>query len=115
MLTLRNVCAVHQGLCSKLEGFGTLGDIIEYTGGVQYAGGYHEYTGGVQYSRDTMSTAGDTMMSVEDIMSTPGVFSTLGDTTMSVGDIMSTPGMFTTLEFPYKFNYFPNNLPPLLS
>ena len=26
--------------------FSTLGDITEYTGGVQYGGGYHEYTGG---------------------------------------------------------------------
>ena len=47
-----------------------------------------------------MSTAGDTMMRVGDIMSTPGEFRTLGmgyhehrkDTMMSVGDIMSTPG-----------------------
>ena len=39
-----------------------------------------------------MSTAGDTMMSVGNIMSTAGVFSTLVDTMMNVGDIMSTPG-----------------------
>ena len=29
----------------------TLGDIIEYTGSVQYTRGYHEYTGSVQYTR----------------------------------------------------------------
>ena len=59
--TLHNVCAVHRGM------FSILGDIIEYTGGVQYTGGislstpggvqyiggYHEYTGGVQYSAPT--------------------------------------------------------------
>ena len=38
-LTLHNVCAVHLGV------FSTLRDIIEFTGGVQYTGGYHEYTG----------------------------------------------------------------------
>ena len=32
--------------------------------------------------------------------------STMVDTRMSVGDIMSTLG------FPYKFNCFPNDLPP---
>ena len=48
-------------------------------------------------------------------MSTPRVFSTVGDTMMSVGDIMSTVGVFSTLGFPYKFNYFPNYLPPHLS
>ena len=31
------------------------------------------------------------------------------------GDIMSILGMFSTLGFLYKFNYFPNNLPPHLS
>ena len=41
--------------------------------------------------------------------------STLGDTMMSVGDIMSTPGMFSTLGFPYKFSRFPNDLSPHLS
>ena len=86
--------------------------------------GYHEYTGwcSVQWE-DIMSTPWDTMMSVEDTMSTAGVFSTpgdtmstLGDKMMSVGDIMSI-WMFSTLGFPYKFSCFPNDLnaPPHLS
>ena len=37
--------------------------------------------------------------------------STLGDTMMSVGDIMSTPGVFSTLGFPNKFNCFLNDVP----
>ena len=34
---------------------------------------------------------------------------------MSVGDIMSSMEVFSTLGFPYKFNCFPNDLPPHLS
>ena len=52
-------------------------------------GGYHEYIEGV-------STLGDIMMHVGDIMSTSGMFSTLGDTMSTSGDIMSTSGMFST-------------------
>ena len=47
---------------------------------------YHEYTRECSvHWRNTMSTAGDTMMSVNDIMNIPG--------------------------FPYKFNGFINELP----
>ena len=51
MATPHNVCAVHRRM------FFRLGDIIEYTRGVQYNGGYTEYIGG-------------TVVSVGDIMST---------------------------------------------
>ena len=34
---------------------------------------------------------------------------------MSVEDIMSTPGDFSTLGFPCKLSYFPNDVPPHLS
>ena len=50
-----------------------------------------------------------------DIMSTAVVFSTLGNTMMSVGDIMRTPGDVQYTGFPYKFNCFLNDLPPHLS
>ena len=116
-ITLHNVCAIHGGGggaahwgCSVHWGISlsTRGRYHEYTGGVQYTGGYHEYTGGYydecgryhEYSwgvhrEDTISTFEDTMM--------------------NVGDIMSTSGMFSTLGFPCKFNCFPNDIPPHLS
>ena len=78
---LHNVCAVHQGIVS------TLGDIIEYTGGVQYTGGYHSVHRGV------FSTLGG-YHSVH-----RGVFSTVGGYHEysswyhdECGDIISTPG-----------------------
>ena len=100
MITLHDVCAVTPGVCS------TLGNIIEYTGGVQYTEGYCECTRDVQYSGEYCEyTGGDTMMSVGDIVSTPGVFSTLGDTIitlggtmMSVEGIIGTAGVFSTLR-----------------
>ena len=55
---LRNVCAVHQGVCSTPWNISILGDIIGYTGGHEYSGvlsamgGYHGECG------DIMSTAG---------------------------------------------------------
>ena len=41
---------------------GTLGEYHEYTGGVQYSGGYHEY------ARVYHEYAGGTMMNVGDII-----------------------------------------------
>ena len=38
-----------------------------------------------------------------------------GDTMTSVVDIISTPEVFSTLGFLYKFDCFPNDLPPHLS
>ena len=63
-------------------------------------GEYHEYTGGVF----------STLEGYHDECACGGY-----GTMMSMGDIMSTPGMFNTLGFPYKFNCFPNDLPPHLS
>ena len=38
-------------------------------------------------------------------------FSTLGDTMSTLRDILSTPGMFSIPGFPYKCNCYPNDLP----
>ena len=53
MLTLYNVCSVHQGMLSTSEG-------------------YHKYI------RECSMHRGDTMSTLGDIMSTRGMFSTLG-------------------------------------
>ena len=68
LVTLHNVCAVHQGM------FSTQGDITEYTG-----------RGVFSTLGDITSTPGDTMNGVWDIMSTAGVSSTLGDTMSTLG------------------------------
>ena len=51
--TLYNVCAVPWGVLSTVGVFSTVGDImstvgeyLEYRGGVQYRGGYHDKCGG---------------------------------------------------------------------
>ena len=44
--------------------FSILGDITEYTGGVQYTGDIMSTQGVFSTVGDTMSTPGDTMMSV---------------------------------------------------
>ena len=53
------MCSTTGDIISTPGVFSTLGDIIEYTGGVQYNGGF---------------------------MSTPGVFSTVGDTMSTLGE-----------------------------
>ena len=82
---------------------GTVGDIMSTAENVQYTGGYHdecrryhEYTGDVQYTgRCSVHW---------------GMLSTLGDVQYTGGCSVHW-GMFSTLEFPYKFNCFPNDLP----
>ena len=51
-------------MCSTVGGVQYCGGYLEYRGGVQYRGGYHEYGGVI------LSTVGDIMMHVGDIMST---------------------------------------------
>ena len=69
ILTLYNVCSVHQEMFSTSGGYHEYigGDIMEYIGGcsvhrrdiMMNVGGYHEYIGGCSvHRRDTMSTSG---------------------------------------------------------
>ena len=96
-LTLHNVCAVHQGVCSTLGDFSTLGDITKYTGRISWVHWvvfstvgdimstleeYHEYTGScsVQWGGGGISCIykGIPWWVWRDIMRIPG------DTMMSV-------------------------------
>ena len=62
------MCVQYRGGCSVPWRYHEYrGGYLEYRGGVQYRGGYHEYCGGV-----ILSTMGDIMMHVGDIMSTVG-------------------------------------------
>ena len=92
-------CAVHREVCSTPGGYHWVhqGDMIEYTGDVQYTGGiswehwgvfstvggYHEYTGGYHDECGGISWVHQ--------------------------------GMFSTVGFPYKFNCICNDLTPHLS
>ena len=66
---------------------------------MQYTGGYWVHWGILSTLGNSLSTSGDTIISVADIMSTAGrcsvhwgvLWAHWGDTMMSVGDIMSTP------------------------
>ena len=107
---------------STLEAYNDeFGGHHEYTGDVQYTGGYHEYTrvyhefGGYhEYTGDVKYTGGyheytRVYHECGDIMSTLGMFNTLGDSmstlgfTMSVGVIMSTLGVFSTPESYHEY------------
>ena len=94
-ITLYNSCSVHRGMLS------TSGRYHEYTGGVQYIGGYHDACGGYHdacggyhdacggyhgYIRGCSVHWGDPSVHRGDIMSTLGMFSTSGDIMMHVGE-----------------------------
>ena len=78
-----------RAVCGTPGMFSTLGDIIEYTGGVQYSGGYHEYSGGCLLHWGYHDECGEISWVHR--------------------------RMFNTLGFLYKFSCFPDDLPPHLS
>ena len=68
------------------------GDITEHTGGCSVQWGYHEYSGDVQYSGGYYEYSGGYHDQCGGYLSTLGVFSTLGETMSTLGDTMMSVG-----------------------
>ena len=94
---MHNVWAVHRGI------FSTLGDITDFTGGCSVHWGCSVQWGISWVHRGVFSTVGDSMSTLR----------WYHDECRGISWVHR--GMFSTLGFPYKFNCFPNDLPPHLS